>query len=29
MGLVARIDDIQDARDIITALLSLVDGLFS
>jgi hypothetical protein len=27
MGLVARIDDIQDARDVITALLSLVDGL--
>jgi hypothetical protein len=27
MGLVARIDDVQEARDVITALLSLVDGL--
>ncbi len=28
VGLVARIDDIQEARDVITALLTLVDGLF-
>jgi hypothetical protein len=27
-GLVARIDDIQDARDVILALLRLVDALF-
>ena len=27
MELIARIDDVEDARDVITALLSLVEGL--